>query len=129
MEFAPLRQPLILGLACAGLLAAVGGCASGPSPEPALTRAEVAIEEANEAQAGEYSPAPLALARDKFARAREAAESGNNQTAIRLAEQATADAELAEADARADIAQRNLAEMRESVGVLREEALEEDVPQ
>lgn len=121
----PLRRPLNLGLCLGTGLLLVSGCASGPSPEPALMRAEAAIEGAEEAEAGEVSPGPLALAKDKYARAEDAAAGGDNEVAIRLAEQAAADAELAEAQVRAEMAQRNLAEVQESVGVLREEALKE----
>jgi hypothetical protein len=91
-----------------------------------LNRAEVAIEDAQEAQAGTYAPAPLALANDKRARAEQAAAEGNDQTAIRLAEQAAIDAERAEAEARATLAKRNLAEVEEGVQVLREETLADE---
>ena len=118
---APRRSCFLKLSLTAGLL--LGGCAGGPSPTPALNRAELGIEDAQEAQAGVYAPAPLALANDKYARARQAADEGRDQTATRLAEQAAIDAERAEAEARATVAQRNLAEVEEGVGVLREETL------
>lgn len=119
----PKASHLTLGLAL-GSVWLLSGCASGSSPTPQLTRAEVAIEEADEARAGELAPALLALARDKYARAEDAAGRGENQTAIRLAEQAAADAELAEAEARAERSEQNLAEVRQGVGALREDTLQ-----
>lgn len=126
MDVAALRRCPPLALLWGTGLLLVAACASGPSPTPALTRAEVAIEEAEEAQAGAHAAAPFALAQDKYARAQEAAGRDDNRTAIRLAEQAAADAELAEAQARAEVAQQNLAEVEEGLGVLREEALEDE---
>jgi hypothetical protein len=41
--------------------------------------------------------------------------------ARRLAEQAAADAELAEAQARSEVARQNAAELRANIGTLREE--------
>ena len=112
----PKASHLTLGLAF-GSVWLLSGCASGPSPTPQLTRAEVAIDEADEARAGELAPASLALARDKYARAEDAAGRGENQTAIRLAE-------LAEAEARAARSEQNLAEVRQGVGALREDTLQ-----
>ena len=80
----------------AGLVIGVAACASDPAPE-------------------------AELARDKLDRARDAMEDGENLEARRLAEQALVDAQLAEAQARSEVARQNAAELRASIETLRDE--------
>jgi len=96
-------------------------CASGPPPDDEIAAAEVALTEAADADAMERAPAPLALARDKLERAREAAADGDNRAATRLAEQALADAQLAAAEARSEVAREHAEELRTSIQTLRDE--------
>jgi hypothetical protein len=51
---------------------------------------------------------------------------GENVEARRLAEQALADAQLAQAAARSEIARQNAAELRQSIETLREELARRD---
>lgn len=105
----------------AGLVVGLAACASDPAPEAELAAAEVAVDEAEEANAPARASGPYELARDKLDRAREAAEDGENLEARRLAEQALVDAQLAEAQARSEIARRNAAELRASIETLQDE--------
>lgn len=101
-----------------------GGCAGAPAPEIELTAANAALKEAEEADAETYAPSLLQQARDKLAFARELTEEDDNLRARRLAEQAEVDAQLAEARARAEVANRNLREMQ---GAIQEMPLEAPV--
>ncbi len=105
------------------LLAGIGlaGCESTPPPSADLRAAEIAVGEAAEARAAEYAAGPFVLAQDKLDRAREAFEQEDYDTARRLAQQAEVDAQFAEASARSDIANARVAELRESIRILREE--------
>jgi hypothetical protein len=105
----------------AAMLVGIGACASGPAPEAERGAAELALSQAEDAEAAARSPAPYALARDKLERARAAMADGENIEARRLAEQALVDAQLAEAEARAAVARENAAELRQSIETLREE--------
>jgi hypothetical protein len=105
----------------------IAACAGDPAPEAELAAAEVAVDDAEEANAAAWAPGPYALAQDKLARAREAAADGESVEARRLAEQALVDAQLAEAQARSEVARQNAAELRASIEALRDE-LARNVP-
>ena len=105
----------------AGLVAGLAGCASHPAPEAELAAAEVAVDQAEEANAPAQAAGPYELARDKLERAREAMEDGDNLEARRLAEQALVDAHLAEAQARSEVARQNAADLRATVETLQGE--------
>ena len=113
----PLRSA-ILG---AGLTLGVAACAGDPAPEAEMARADLAVSHAEDANAGIHAPGPYALAQDKLQRAREAVADGDMVAGRRLAEQAAADAELAEAHARSEVARQNAAELRANIETLREE--------
>jgi hypothetical protein len=104
----------------AGITLSIAACAGDPAPDAEMARAELAVSQADDANAATHAPGPYALAQDKFERAREAVADGDNVEARRLAEQAAADAELAEAQARSEVARQNAAELRENIGTLQE---------
>ena len=104
-----------------GTVVGCAACASDPAPEAEVAAAQVAVDEAEEANAPAQASGPYELARDKLERARDAMEDGENPEARRLAEQALADAQLAEAQARSTVAQQNAAELRASIETLRDE--------
>ena len=93
----------------------LGACAGTPPPRLELTAADAALKEAEEADAATHAPALLQQARDKLAFARDRVGEEDNVQARRLAEQAEVDAQLAEARARAEVANQNLGEVREGV--------------
>ena len=111
-------KKLLIG---AALLVGIGACASGPAPDAEMGAAELALSQAEDAEAAARSPAPYALARDKLERARAAMADGENVEARRLAEQALVDAQLAEAEARSAVAREHAEELRQSIETLREE--------
>jgi hypothetical protein len=105
----------------AAMLVGIAGCASGPVPEAEMAAAELALTQAEDAEVAARAPAPYALARDKLERARNAMADGENVEARRLAEQALVDAQLAEAEARSEVAREHADELRQSIETLREE--------
>ncbi len=106
-----------LALALAATLAA---CSSVPPPREQMAVGRAAVERASGPAANE-APVELAAARDKIARANRAMAEQDYATARRLAEEAEADATLAEATARAKRSEKALNELRESIRVLRTE--------
>jgi predicted component of type VI protein secretion system len=88
------------GVALLALAATLGltlsGCASAPVPDEQMAVATAAVGRASTASTGEAAPVELRLATDKLARARAAKAAGQPELAIRLAEQATLDAQVAE---------------------------------
>ena len=108
----------------AGLLltAAVIGCAGENVPEAQLSRAQLAVDRAVAAQAGTHAPTELSRAQSELTAARKAIEDEDYTTARRLADQAEADATLAETRAQAAVENQNLEEMQGTVGDLRKSA-------
>lgn len=102
------------------LAAALTGCASAPPPDVPLALSQSAVDRAAGSAATD-APEELASARDKLARARLAYAAKNYTEAHQLAEQAEADAGLAEARARSVRADRALAEVRAGVRQIRQE--------
>lgn len=104
-----LMATLVLGLAA---------CASVPEPREQMAVSRAAVERASGPAAAE-APVELAAARDKITRANAAIAAKDFVLARQLAEQAEADATLAEARARATRSTTALNEVRESIRVLR----------
>jgi hypothetical protein len=102
---------------------ALAACASTPPPKTELNAAQLAVGEAEEANARTHAPSILQKAREKLARARQAAEDEQMLEARRLAEQAAVDAQLAEAEARAATAEANLQEIQQGMDQLREKTM------
>ena len=101
--------------AAAGLALLLSACASqGGPPREQMAVSKAAVEKASGQNAAE-APVGLAAARDKMARAQLAYNNKDYQLARQLAEQAEADAVLAEAQARSVRADRAVAEVRESI--------------
>lgn len=71
--------------------------------------------------AAKEAPVELGLAQDKLARAEKALQSGDNEAARRLSEQAEADAKLAWVSAESARVQRAAAGVEKSVEALRDE--------
>jgi len=96
---------------CAAL--ALAACASTPEPKEQMAVANSSVEQAtgNAAEA----PAELSTARDKLARANVAIAKKDFVMARQLADEAAADAALAQATARSARSERALTEVRESI--------------
>jgi chromosome segregation ATPase len=115
------RKRLSGAAACsAAALLVLTACASEPVPREQLAVGKATVERAASAASVE-APEHLAAARDKLARAEIAKSKGDHTLARQLAEQAAADADLAEAQSRSARAERALAEVRASISQLRDE--------
>ena len=106
----------VLAVASAALLAACAG--NPPTAEMAVGRA--AVERATGPAAAD-APVEMATARDKLARATTAYANKDYALARQLANEADADATLAEAQARSARSTRALAEVRDGIRMLRDE--------
>ena len=110
---------VVLGAAIA-LIAA--GCVTTPIPNEKIAVAKSSVQAAEQAGAPELAPVEMAAARDKLARAEKAAANRDAQPATDLAEQANADAQLAEASAQEKRSQKAAMELDASLQALRREA-------
>jgi outer membrane PBP1 activator LpoA protein len=114
------RSRLRVAFGLAGALA-LCACATPPPPTASLQEARHAIATAEQAEAGRYASDDLSNARVKIASADAAVSDKKMITAQRLAEESTADAELATAktaDVKANAVNN---EMTRSTGTLIEE--------
>jgi hypothetical protein len=84
---------------------------SNSSTTRAVSQAELAVSEARSSEAASLAPEELQLARSKLAQAEQAARSGNQERARRLAEQALVDAQLAEVKAESEAARLSAREV------------------
>lgn len=101
-------------------LALLSACASTPPPTAELAVARAAVERATGPAAAE-APVEMATARDRITRANAAFATQDYALARQLANEAEADATLAEAQARSVRSTRALVEVREGIRMLRDE--------
>jgi hypothetical protein len=94
------------------------GCAGEHPPTAQMATADVNFRKAEEEQAAQYAPSEMRDASGKLEAARKAWDAGDYATSRRLSEEASADAELAAAKARAERAQHNADELRRTAGRL-----------
>jgi hypothetical protein len=111
-------RTVLPALLAAGALTA---CASTPQPAPFIAAGVASVDAARAAGASELAPVPLEDARAKLQRAQSLAQAGNKADAIRLAQQADVDAQLARARAGAERSRRSAAEVDSSLQVLQDE--------
>jgi hypothetical protein len=104
------------------LLATAAAYASNPVPEETIAVATAAVQRAEQAGAPQAAPVELAAARDKLARAQKANAEHQRKSALALAEQATIDAQIAEATAQKDRAAKAAVEFDASMLALRQES-------
>lgn len=116
----PRQRPWMSLVMLAGV-AVLGAACSTPPPAAEMAASKATVDRATSAVAAE-APMELASARDKIERANVAMSKKDYATARRLAAEAEADATLAEARARAVRSDRELAQVRESIRVVREQA-------
>ena len=118
----PLRRAFWISpktLAATSVIALLAACAGDP-PKTQMAVGQASVERATGPAAAE-APIELAAARDKIARANVAYANKDYTLARQLAEQADADANLAEAQARSVRSDRALVAVRDSIRQLREE--------
>jgi hypothetical protein len=96
--------------------------ASNPVPDESIAVAKAAVQRAEQSGAPQAAPVELASARDKLARAEKANADHKAKPAIALADQATIDAQVAEATAQKERAAKAAAEFDASMATLRQES-------
>jgi hypothetical protein len=88
-----------------------------------MAKAEMAVRQAGESPVPQEASAELQVARDKLLAAQKALDDDDYEEARRLAEQATVDAQLAQAKANSAQTQQEAVELRKAIDALREEAV------
>src|SRR5262245_24398113 len=106
-------------LLCAASLLALAGCASAPRQVAESTRAHTLVDQAEQAGAQQFAAADLEAARNKLQQADD--KHTDHDLAVRLAQEAAADAEVAAARTRAAKAQQALAQVNAGSDTLRQE--------
>lgn len=106
----------------ASLLLFLTGCASEP-PKELLSQAETAIQDADRAGASQYEPQLLSSARTKFNQANKHVDDEEHDQARRMAEEAYAEAVLANAKAAAAKQAQQADEMKKAIEALKQETL------
>jgi len=115
-----IRHATLWAAAAAGALA----CSTPQRPQQAVEQADAALRRADVGgEAAQHAPLELRLAREKLDAARENLADQNYTDARRLAEQALADVQLAEARARSQIARDTAQDMREALRTIQNEAV------
>ncbi len=107
-------------LLAAGALA-VAGCASSVSPAPSIAAGAASVEAARSAGAPELAAVNINEARTKLEKARALATAGDEVGAMRMAEQADVDAQLARAKAGSERSRLAVTELETGLQTLRDE--------
>lgn len=114
------RRYLAAGaIACVAVIAA--GCAGVPAPTEQMAVSRAAVANAVSAGGPEYAAVEMRTAQEKMDRASRAMEKEEYTIARRLAEEAQADARLAEKKAHSAKAEKAAGVTQEDIRVLREE--------
>jgi hypothetical protein len=107
----------------ASVVLALAGCASSNvQPGDTIAQAETSIRQAEQNDAARHSAAELDMARQKLNGAQDAMRAEQYELADRLAQQASADAELAAALARTSETEAAAEEIQATIAALRSEA-------
>jgi hypothetical protein len=114
--------------ACAVAILSLAACASTPIPNERIAVAKASVQRAEQSGAPEFAPVELAAARDKLNRAEKSAAAREAQPATMLAEQANADALLAEATAQQQRSHKAATEFDSSMQALRQESMRSSQP-
>jgi hypothetical protein len=104
-----------------GSLLMLTACADTPPPNDAMAQAELALAQAEAGEASVHAPAELALARRKLDQARAYVAEEDYEAARLLADEATADARLALARSRAEMAAASTEELQRTLDALRQD--------
>jgi Domain of unknown function (DUF4398) len=102
-------------------LGALGACASTPPPTDAISAADLALQQAETAQAATYAPGDVLRARTQLDNAKAEMRNENYDRARRLAEQSTVDSQVAIAKSRAAVAEAANKAAQESASALRQQ--------
>lgn len=119
-RFLPTNLKITLAMPLATSLLLMTACASSPPPNEELAVARAAVDRASGPAAAE-APVEMAAARSKITRANAAFAARDYALARQLANEAEADATLAEAQSQSIRSNRALTEVRDGIRMLREE--------
>jgi hypothetical protein len=114
-------KTLILTTVLATCAIALASCGSAPSAAPSIAAGAASVEAARSAGAPELDAVDLNEARNKLEKARALAAAGDDRAAMRMAEQADVDAQLARAKAGSERSRLAVAEMETGLQTLRDE--------
>lgn len=114
------RKPIGLLFVCGAI--SFSGCSAGRPPTAMMSKAELAVQHAEQSKAPEYASQELSTARQKYDSARRAMNAEHYEKARRLAEEALVDAQLAESRATAENAQQTVKDLQKAIESLRAEA-------
>jgi hypothetical protein len=106
-------------IGCAAVV--IAGCASIPPPTEQMAVSKSALANAVSAGGSEYASVEMRTAQEKMDRANRAMDKKDYENARWLAEEAQADARLAEKKAQSAKAQKAASVMQDDIRVLREE--------
>lgn len=111
-----------LTILCGASVALSVGCSSLKTPATAdVAVSKAAVENASGAGGAEFAPVEMRAARDKMARANQAMAEKDYRLAGELANQAQADAKLAQSKANSAKAEKAANALQDDIRVLREE--------
>lgn len=116
-----LPRALSLAVVLSATLTLMACASTAPAPVDAMTSARAALTQAEAAGAGQLAPVELLSARDKLALADAAVREERYADARRLADQAAADAQVAERTARLQRARQAASELQRSNAMLEAE--------
>ncbi len=102
-------------------IAFLGGCASKNAPVDKISSAEAAISRASENKAQIYSPLELKIAKEKLMKAQDLMKEKKYEEASMLAEEAEADAQLAEEKSRTKETEKIAKDILDSINALKAE--------
>ena len=106
------------GAAVGLVLVTLAACSSAEAPRQEMGTAQEAVSQARETEAPQYAPAAFGKANGKLAQAQAALAKGEHERARRLAEEASVDAELAQATAENTRNKAALDKMQRSIKTL-----------
>ena len=119
-KFSGYQWHLAVGaIGCAAVV--IAGCGSIPPPTEQMAVSKAAVANAVSAGGSEYAPVEMRTAQEKMDRANRAMEKEDYENARWLAEEAQADARLAEKKAQSAKAQKAANVLQDDIRVLREE--------
>lgn len=117
-----LKSPLTAMAACVAALVLMTGCSGLKTPATAdVAVSRAAVDSAASAGAAELAPDEMRAAREKMIRANQALKDRDYKLARELADQAQADAKLAQSKANSVKATTAANEINENIRVMREE--------
>jgi hypothetical protein len=123
------KIPRIRLVAASALLLAAVGCASMPTSVPDIAGAHALISQAEQSDAQNFASADLESARSKLRQAEDQQKNDKPLIATQLAQEASADAEVAMARTRAMKSEQALADVNAVTQTLRSESLRQDATQ